>query len=148
MLAVADEFSDPIADEFLYCYEQQNLGLTPELALRDLAKRTGLLEIKIFVVSVTVHREAGGNLSQLLDRLATVVRDRYRIRGQIRAFTAEGKLQARILLALPFVVLLALLIVAPNYLAPLFQHSWLLIGMLVVNAVGALWMRRIINFDF
>jgi tight adherence protein B len=148
MLAVADEFSDPIADEFFYCYEQQNLGLTSEVALSDLARRTGMLEIRIFVVAVTVHREAGGNLSHLLDKLASVIRDRYRIRGQIRALTAEGKFQAYILLALPFVILGALLIAAPDYITTLFQYPWVFVAMLVTNSIGALWMRSIINFDF
>jgi tight adherence protein B len=148
MLGVADEFSDPIAEEFFYCYEQQNLGLTSEVALRDLARRTGMLEIKIFVVSVTVHRDAGGNLSQLLDKLANVIRDRYRIRGHIRALTAEGRFQAYILLALPFIVMGGMLITGPSYIRTLFEYPWVFVVMLVTNAIGALWMRMIINFDF
>ena len=148
MQAVADECSSPIADEFGDCYEQQNLGLSPEAALRDLARRTELLEVKIFVVALSVHREAGGNLSVLLERLAEVIRERYRIRGQIRTFTAEGKLQAKILLALPFVVLLALLLTSPDYAKLLFHYPWLLIGMVIADMIGALWLRTIINFDF
>jgi len=81
---VADEFSPPIADEFGFCYDQQNLGLSPEASMRDLARRTGLLELKIFVLAVMVHRQTGGNLSELLEKLATVIRHRYRIRGRSR----------------------------------------------------------------
>ena len=68
--AVADEFAQPIAAEFAYCYEQQNLGLPPETALRDLARRTGLLEIKIFVLALLVQQQTGGNLAELLDKLS------------------------------------------------------------------------------
>ena len=79
--AVADEFPQPIAGEFAYCYEQQNLGLPPEVALRDLARRTGLLEIKIFVLALLVQQQTGGNLAELLDKLSTIIRERFRIRG-------------------------------------------------------------------
>ena len=67
--AVADEFPPPIAGEFAYCYEQQNLGLSPETALRDLARRTGLMELKIFVLALLVQQQTGGNLAELLDKL-------------------------------------------------------------------------------
>lgn len=148
MQAVADEFDDPIAIEFGYCYEQQNLGLSPETALGDLAYRTELLEIRMFVVSMMINREAGGNLSELLDKLSFVIRERYQIRGHIRALTAEGKLQALILIGLPFLVLTSLMITTPSYALTLFAYPWLLIGMLLANLVGYLWMRSIINFDF
>lgn len=145
---VADEFAEPIAAEFAYCYEQQNLGLSPQAAMRDLARRTGLLEYKIFVVAVTIHREAGGNLSQLLDRLSTVIRDRFRIRGQIKSLTAEGRLQGVILCALPPLILMALMVVNRRYAMMLFEYPWLLVGMLVADVIGLMWMRRIVNFDF
>ena len=70
LLAVADEFAQPIAGEFAYCYEQQNLGLPPETAFRDLSRRTGLIEIKIFVLALLVQQQTGGNLAELLDKLS------------------------------------------------------------------------------
>jgi tight adherence protein B len=147
-LGVADEFEDPIATEFGYCYEQQNLGLTAESAMKDLAQRTGLLELRIFVVAVSVHRQTGGNLSELLDNLSSVIRDRQRIRGQIRALTAEGRLQAGILLGLPPFLMGVLTVVNQEYIATLFQYPLLLVGMFVFEIIGALWLRMIINFDF
>ena len=93
--AVADEFPPPIAAEFAYCYEQQNLGLSPESALRDLARRTGLLEIKIFVLALLVQQQTGGNLAELLDKLSGIIRERFRIRGQIKTLTAEGRCRRR-----------------------------------------------------
>jgi tight adherence protein B len=146
--AVADEFDAPLAAEFAYCYEQQNLGMSPEASLRDLARRTGLLEIRIFVLALLVQQQAGGNLAELLDGLSTVIRDRSRVRGKIRALTAEGRFQAIVLLSLPPALLLALMFLNPGYAAVLFKHPYLLIGTFVSEAFGYLWIRRIVNFDF
>lgn len=148
LLAVGDEFDPPIAAEFSYCYEQQNLGLPSEEALRDLARRTGLLEIKIFVLALVVQQQTGGNLAEVLDNLASVIRERFRIRGKIRALTAEGRLQAIILLALPPFMFLLILLLNRDYGQVLLRHPSLLIGMLVSELFGALWIRKIINFDF
>jgi tight adherence protein B len=146
--AVADEFDVPIAGEFAYCFEQQNLGLAPELALRDLARRAGLLEIKIFVLAMLVQQQTGGNLAELLDKLATMVRERFKLRGKISAATAEGRLQALILLALPPVLGLLVLALNRDYGAVLLEHYYLLVYMLISELIGAVWIRRIVNFDF
>jgi tight adherence protein B len=146
--AVADEFDQPISGEFSYCYEQQNLGLPSELALRELARRTGLLEVRIFVVALLVQQQTGGNLAELLDRLAAVIRERFRIRGKIKALTAEGRLQAVVLLAMPFVVLLILLALNRNYAQVLLDRPGLLGGMCFFEVLGALWIRKIVNFNF
>jgi len=145
---VADEFASPIADEFGYCYEQQNLGLSTEDSMYEMARRTGVLEIRILVVALTIHRQSGGNLSELLDNLAKVIRERYRIQGQIRALTADGRLQAAILLALPPLLLVVLSIVNQEYVTILYQFPWLLIGMFGFELFGALWLHRIVSFDF
>jgi tight adherence protein B len=146
--AVADEFEPPIAVEFTYCYEQQNLGLSPELALRDLARRCGLLEIKILVLALLVQQQTGGNLAQLLEDSAALVRDRLIIRVKVQALTGEGRLQAIVLLALPFVLMAALFFLHPAYVTQLFRHPFLLGSMSVAMLVGTLWIRKIINFDF
>jgi tight adherence protein B len=145
---VADEAPTPISEEFGFCYEQQNLGLAPEASLRDLARRTGLLELKIFVMAVMIHRQTGGNMSELLDKLGAVIRDRARIRGSIKALTAEGMMQAYILCALPPAMLAMLCGVAPDYVTDLFDNYWLLAASAGAMALGMLWMRRIVNFDF
>jgi tight adherence protein B len=146
--SVADEFPQPIAGEFSYCYEQQNLGLPPEVALRDLGRRTGLLDIKIFVTALLVQQQTGGNLAELLDKLSSMIRQRYRIRGQIRTLTAEGRMQAVILLALPIAMFFMLLIVNPNYEGELLAHPSLIWSTLTFEGIGALWIRKIVNFDF
>ncbi|KAA5541336.1 type II secretion system protein [Roseiconus nitratireducens] len=148
MQSVAEEFAQPIGGEFSYCHEQQNLGLSPDLAFRDLARRTGLIEVKVFVLAMLVQRQTGGNLAELLEKLGTIVRDRYRMRGKVKALTAEGRFQAIILLALPVIVFLALMVINRPYAMQLFDHPSLLMVTVVAMGIGALWIRKIINFDF
>jgi tight adherence protein B len=148
MKAVADEFKAPAGIEFAYCFEQQNLGLSAEVALQDLSRRTGLLEIKIFVLALLVHRQTGGNLAELLDKLSDIVRARFRLRGKIKSLTAEGRLQGVILLGLPLMVYGLLLIVSRPYALKLFDHPVLPIVTLIMMSTGALWIRKIVNFDF
>ncbi|MDE0864957.1 MAG: type II secretion system F family protein [Rubripirellula sp.] len=148
MLAVAQEFKAPIGSEFLYCYEQQNLGISTDLALRDLAKRTGLLEMKIFVLALIIHRQSGGNLTELLDKLASIIRERYKMRGKIKALTAEGRLQAAILLGLPPAMYGLLLIISRPYALELLNYPKLIFGCLTSMTIGALVIRKIVNFDF
>ncbi len=148
MHSVAQECSAPISEEFGYCYEQQNLGLTPEIALRDLSKRTGLLEIKVFVLAMIINRQTGGNLTELLDKLSTIVRDRYRMRGKVSALTAEGRMQGVILMLLPFGVYGILLVVNNAYALKLFEHPVMIVVTLCWMGVGGLWIRKIVNFDF
>lgn len=148
MQGVASEFPSPIAEEFAYCSEQQNLGLATEISMRDLARRTGLVEMNIFVVAVLVQRQVGGNLSEILEKLAQVVRQRYKTRGMIRTLTAEGRMQAGVLMALPPLLLLAMLIVNHDYAIVLIEKPILIGGMAFCMALGGLWINKIVNFDF
>ena len=148
MQAVASEFASPISEEFAYCSEQQNLGLAAEISMRDLARRTGLVEMNIFVVAVLVQRQVGGNLSEILEKLALVVRQRYKTRGTISTLTAEGRMQAGILMALPPLLLIAMLIVNHDYAMILIHQPILLGGMVFFMVLGGLWIRKIVNFDF
>jgi tight adherence protein B len=148
ILAVKDEFDPPLAGEFAYCYEQQNLGLSPELALRDLARRTGLLEVKIFVLAMLVQQQTGGNVAELLEKLAGLIRERFRVRGKVRALTAEGRIQAIVLLALPPAMFLLILWLNRGYAEILLDHPWILVAILASEALGALWIRKIVNFEF
>ncbi|WP_422931151.1 type II secretion system F family protein [Singulisphaera sp. PoT] len=147
-LAVADEFPLPISAEFGYCYEQQNLGLSPEVTLRDLTRRTGVIELRIFVLAVLVQQQTGGNLAEILSKLAGVVRERYQIRGTIQALTAEGRMQGWILTALPLAMLLLLLAINPSYGRIHFQHLDLLAATFGLELFGVLWIRKIVNFEF
>lgn len=147
MRAIADEFTSPLAEEFAYCWEQQNLGLTPEASLKELARRTGVLEVKIFVVALTINSTAGGNLSQLLNKLSHVIRDRDKMRQKVMALTAEGRMQAYLMIALPIGLAGVLSVLSPTYLVPLWEFKSLIVGTLLWMGVGYFWMQRIINFD-
>ena len=146
--AVSDEFPPPLAAEFASCYEQQNLGLSLESALRDLARRTGLLEIKIFVLALLVQQQTGGNLAELLDKLSGIIRERFQMHGQIKTLTAEGRAQAAVLLVLPLVMFGLILFLNPDYASILLARPALMVGSLVSEGLGALWIRQIVNFDF
>jgi tight adherence protein B len=146
--AVADEFPPPLAAEFAYCYEQQNLGLSAEVTFRDMTRRTGVIELKIFVLAVLIQQETGGNLSELLTKLATVVRERFAIRGAIRTLTAEGRLQGLILMGLPPLMFVIMFLLNPSYAGELLKHPNLIMATLGVMSIGALWIRKIVNFDF
>lgn len=146
--AVAVDFPAPIAEEFMMCSEQQNLGLDPEIALRQMARRCGIIELKIFVVAVLVQRQVGGNLSDILQGLSNVVRERFRIMGLINTLTAEGRLQAVILMSLPPFLLLIMVVMNREYTSSLLDHPELLYGMAGSMFCGWLWIRKIVNFDF
>jgi tight adherence protein B len=146
--AVVDEFDQPIAGEFAYCYEQQNLGLSPEVSFRDLARRTGLLEVKIFVLALLIQQQTGGNLAEILDKLSAVVRERFRMRNKIKALTAEGRMQGLVLLVLPFAMVGIMMMLNQSYADTVARHPMLLVVMAVIEGVGAVWIRKIVNFDF
>jgi tight adherence protein B len=148
MHSVADEFPPPLGMEFGYCYEQQNLGLSPDIALRELARRTGAMEMRIFVMALMVHRQAGGNITELFDRLASIVRQRFRLRGEVQSLTAEGRMQALLLLGLPIFIWIALFFLNRPYALALFDHEWLVYTTLIAMTFGAICIRKIVNFEF
>ena len=145
--AVSDEFSPPIAGEFAFCYEQQNLGLSSETAMRELARRSGLVELKIFVLAMLVQQQTGGNLAEMLDKLSAIVRERYKMRGKVKALTAEGRMQAMVLLALPPGMFLLMLFLNRQFAGILLEYPPLLWGIVISESIGALWIRKIVNFD-
>jgi len=98
------EFSEPLAGEFRRTFDEQNLGLPLEMALTNLAKRVPLLEVHFFVSAVLLQKRTGGNLSELLDKLATLIRERFKLRGRIKAISAHGKITATTLSLIPVAV--------------------------------------------
>lgn len=148
MKLVADEFSPPLSLEFFRCHEQMNLGMSVEAAVHDLAQRIGLLEIKIFAVAVLVQRQAGGNLSELFDKMGTLVRERFRIRGLIRSLTAQGRMQAWLLLSLPVAMFALLMAINPEYEMVLLDYPLLILTALALMGLGALWINKVVHFDY
>ncbi|AWM39081.1 Bacterial type II secretion system protein F domain protein [Gemmata obscuriglobus] len=145
--AAVGAFDDPLAEEFGRCVHQIEHGIRPEAAFREMSDRADVLELRIFVVAMTIQRQTGGNLSEVLDRLAGVVRARLRVRQKIRALTAEGRMQSRTLTVLPVVVFAMMYFLNRPYAEGLLAQWRLLLGTVTCVAVGTLWIRNIMNFE-
>jgi tight adherence protein B len=145
---VADDFDSPIADEFRLCNDEQNLGLSYEMALRNLARRAGLMELQILVVALLVQNRSGGNLAELLDNLSLMVNKRLRLQDRVRALTGEGRMQATVLIALPTVAFILLLFIAHDYAMTLWAYPGLLASSIAAQLLGAIWIRRCIHFEY
>ncbi|HEX3356443.1 MAG TPA: type II secretion system F family protein [Tepidisphaeraceae bacterium] len=145
---VADDFAPPISDEFRHCYEQQNLGLSYDASLRSLAQRTGIMELRILVVALLVQCRSGGSLIDLMQNLATTVRKRLILQQKVKSLTGEGRLQAIVLIALPFLVFLAIYFLNREYAQVLLDHPRLLMGCVFAQTVGALVIHRLIQIDY
>jgi tight adherence protein B len=110
-------------------------------------ERSGIVEMRIFAMAVVIQRQSGGNLSEMLERLAGLVRSRLRLRQHVRTLTAEGRMQGWTLAVLPFVVFGVMLRLNRTYAEALLDHQQLIFAMLAMIAVGILWIRRIVNFE-
>jgi tight adherence protein B len=148
MQIVAEQGSPPLSLEFMQCNEQMNLGMAPEAALRDLARRTGLLEMRIFTIAILVQRQTGGNVSVLFDKMGAVVRERFRINGMVKSLTAQGRLQAIILASLPVAMFAWLMYAQPTYERELFNHPLMCLTAIGLMLAGTLWVRSVVNFDY
>jgi tight adherence protein B len=145
---VGEEIADPLGLEFRTLFNEQNLGATLEAALRNFAERVPMLDVRFFTSSVLLQRQTGGNLAEILTRLAYVIRERFRLKGQVKAASAHGRLTATILVMMPICLVLGLLLVAPGYMQgmagdPLGQ--WLIGGAVVLQIIGNYCIRKIIN---
>jgi tight adherence protein B len=139
----ARDFRPPLGVEFAYCYEQQTLGLPPEAAYHDLARRIGTLEIKLFVLVVLVQQQSGGNVAELIDKLAETVRERLRTQSRLRTLTAESRLQAVVLQALPPGLFVVMWFLKRSYMEKLLEHPGLLAAFIIAQVIAALWIRSV-----
>ena len=145
---VADELDAPLADEFLFCYEQQNLGMPHDAALRGLAQRTGIIELRILAVALLVQSRTGGNLVELLSNLSQMVTKRIKMQQRVKTLTSEGRMQATVLMVLPALAFVGLLVLSPAYGATLLDYPWLLGGTVAAQSLGAIWIRRCVSFEY
>jgi tight adherence protein B len=148
MHVVAEEMPSPIADEFHRVYEEQNLGIPIEDALKNMCERIPNLDLRFFVTSVLVQRQTGGDLAEILDKIGYVIRERFRILGQVKALTAEGRLSGVVLIALPFMLFLIMLHIKYDYVEKLWTHPLgvkMAMSALGMQLLGALVIRKIVN---
>src|SRR5205807_8141993 len=135
----ADELPTPVGPELKRTFDQQNFGLPLREALNELAERINLLDVRFFVTAVLIQRETGGNLSEILDNLSHVVRERFKIQRQVRVHTAHGRFTGYVLLALPAFLAVAMSYLNPDHMHLLFrERSWqmMLTAAAVMQAVG------------
>jgi tight adherence protein B len=120
MKLAADEFEDPLGTEFDETLDEINFGVSVPDALKNLAIRVDCPDLKFFVVSVILQRETGGNLAEIIESLANLIRERFKFKGKVKVLTAEGRLSAVILLVLPLVLFIALYFLSRDYISTLF----------------------------
>jgi tight adherence protein B len=148
MNLVAHEMSAPIAVEFGRTFEEQNLGIPLEEALDNLTQRVPNLDLKFFATAIILQRQTGGDLAEILDKIGHLVRERFQIWGQVQALTGEGRLSGIVLLALPPALFAVVYRMNPDYLMLLFTDEMgkkMLVGGLVMQLLGALAIRKIVN---
>ncbi len=145
---LGEELADPLGQEYRTLFNEQNLGAPLDLALRNFTDRVPLLDSRFFTSSVLLQRQTGGNLSEILSRLAYVIRERFRLKGQVKAASAHGRLTATILTVLPVCTMLGLLVVAPGYLQSMAEDpdgKWMIGGAVVAQVLGNFFIKKIIN---
>ena len=121
---VADEAPDPIGPEFKKTFDEQNFGIPLKDALDNLGERVPLIDVRFFVTAVLIQRETGGNLSEILDNLSHVVRERFKILRQVRVYTAHGRMTGYVLMALPAALAIALSFINPEHMRCSSRSTW------------------------
>jgi tight adherence protein B len=145
---IGTEMPDPLGQEFRALFAEHNLGAPLETAMANFGKRVPLLDVRLFISSVALQRQTGGNLSEVLTRLAFLIRERFRLRGQVKAASAHGRLTSMVLTLLPIVMIFALNFVAPDYLPQMVKDTdgkYMIVAAVIFQILGYLVMRKITN---
>ena len=144
------EFRDPLGGEFRRTFEEQNLGLPIDTALEKLGQRIPLMDVQFFVAAVLLQKRTGGNLAEILDKLASLIRDRFKLRGQIRTISAHGRLSSIVLTAIPAVVAFLMYIVHPKHMQFFVEHEagqWMAGVAIGFQCLGYVIMRQIVKIE-
>ena len=147
---VADETTEPVSSEFRRTHEENRFGLPFEDALLAMADRVSIVDVRILTTAILIQREVGGNLAEVLDNLANVIRVRFTIRRQLRVYTAQGRFSGYVLAVLPIAVGAAIYNLNPSYTMLLFTDpvgKLMLLTAVVFQIIGFLWIRKIIDIE-
>jgi tight adherence protein B len=148
---VGDEIPDPVGTEFRLLFEQQNYGMSLADALKGFAQRVPIIDARFFVTALLTQREMGGNLSEVLDNLAAVIRERFKVKRQVRAVSAHGRITGVVLGFLAPAVALVLFMISPSHMSLLIEDplgiQMVMVG-LVLQMVGVLIIRRIVDVEY
>ncbi len=150
MEAVSKEMGPPVSVEFGRVVREVQLGLTLEQALNNLLRRITSDDLDMMVTAINVQREVGGNLAEVLDSISYTIRERVRIKGEIRALTAYGRGAGNLLTAVPVILAAIIYLINPDFMSTLFQHrcGWIMIGVAIFGiVVGYIVISRIVNID-
>jgi tight adherence protein B len=145
---VAQEAPSPLAEEFGHTFDEQNLGLDIRDAMLNLARRIDSVDVKFFVTAVVVQRETGGNLAEIMQNIAHIIRERFRILGDVRTLTAHGRFSGVILSILPVFMAFLIAIIAPDYMMGFLKDPTgqaFLIAAIILQVIGFLWIRKVVN---
>jgi tight adherence protein B len=145
---ISDEMPDPIASEFRKTYEEQNLGLSLKLALENLTHRMPLLDLRMCVTAVLIQRETGGNLAEILEKVAYTIRERFRILGDLKTLTTSSRMSAWLLCGLPIGVAIAITAMNPEYMSVLWKDPrghYLIAAAMGLQVTGMLIVRKILR---
>jgi tight adherence protein B len=148
---VAEEMPAPIGPVFKLLYDQQNFGMALPDALKEFARRIPLLDARFFVTAVLIQRESGGNLSEILDNIASVIRDRFRVKRQIRVVSAHAKMTGFVLVGVPPALAFMLFLINPEHLKTLTTSSLgmnLITAAIVLQVTGTLIIRKMIRIEY
>ena len=148
---VAEEMPQPIAAEFQTLYDQQNFGLPLSQALRNFAERIPSMDARFFVTAVLTQKEAGGNLSEVLDNLASIIRDRFKVKRQVRVISAHGRITGWVLSALPTALGLFFCFLNPDKYATFYRDPLgmqLIAGALCLQLVGVFIIKKIVKIEY
>lgn len=148
---VGNESPDPIGVEFKKTFEQYNLGIDLREALLRLSERINSLDLKLFVTAVLLQRETGGNLTEILEKISYTIRERFKLMGQIKTYTAQGRMSAWIIGLLPIIFILLISTLNPNYLTPLFHDKighYLILLATLLQVIGFLVVRKIVKIKY
>ena len=147
---IAKESSEPVGGEFRATFEEQNFGLPLRDALLNMTERIPLVDVRFFVTALLIQKETGGNLAEILDGLARVIRDRFRIHREVKTRTAQGRLTAAILISLPPLMMLMLEVINPHYIHILFDDPagpMVLAVAVTMQLIGSALLWKIIHFE-
>jgi tight adherence protein B len=147
---VGVEMAEPVAGEFRTIFEEQRFGVPFADALMGMVDRIDLVDVRIFVTAVLVQREVGGNLSEILDNISSTIRGRFKIRRQLRTYTAQGRMSGIVVGSMPIVVGLLFYALNPDYIRVLFEHPLgrlMLAAAVTLQIFGYLWIRKVVNIE-
>lgn len=150
MKLAADEFDDPIGPEFNETLDEINFGVSVAEALKNMVNRLDCPDLNFFVVAVILQRETGGNLAEIIENLAHIIRERFKFRGKLRTLSAEGRLSANILIVLPIFMAVYMVLVAPQVIETLYTDPIgraMSVIMVILMIIGYLMMRRIVKVE-